>query len=147
MYSKDLSVSGLEGRWNGKGRKVLYCADSIALAFLENMIRRQGVGFNTDFKIMIVEIPDHLEIKSILVADLDKGWRNFMNYTLCQSLGNQWYDEASIPVLKAPSAVLPEAYNYVINTLHPDFTHVRLVGTTELVPDPRIEQILKHYRP
>lgn len=145
-FSKNLFVSGLKGRWNGSGRKVLYCAESIALAFLENMVRRQGVGFNGDFKIMIVEVPDHLGIRAIEVEDLGKGWRSFTDYSKCQPLGDRWYDEGGLPVLKVPSAVLPEAFNYVINTVHPEFAQVKLIGTTDLVPDERIEQILKNYR-
>jgi hypothetical protein len=50
IYGKQLFASGLEGRRNSDGKKVIYAAGSIALAFLENMIRRQGVGFNSDFK-------------------------------------------------------------------------------------------------
>jgi hypothetical protein len=41
---------------------------------------------------------------------------------------------------------MPEAFNYVINTMHPDYKQLELVGTTSLIPDPRIEDILKKYR-
>jgi RES domain-containing protein len=44
-----------------------------------------------------------------------------------------------------PSAVMPEAFNYVINTIHPDYKKVVLADTTNLVPDPRIDEILKRY--
>ncbi len=144
-FSKKLFATGIKGRWNSEGKKVIYCAESIPLSFLENMIRRQGVGFNDDFKIMIIEIPDELEITVFRAADLKDGWRNFKDYSKCEALGDQWYDEGKKPVLKVPSAVLPEAYNYVINTLHPAFKKVKLLRTTALVPDERIEDILKKY--
>ena len=143
--SKKLYASGAKGRWNGEGKKVIYCAESIALAFLENMVRRQGVGFNNDFKIMIIEISDHLKITTINVADLKDGWRDFKDYSICQPLGDKWYDEAKTPILKVPSAVLPESCNYVINTAHPDYKKIKLIGTTDLAPDQRIEEILKKY--
>lgn len=145
-YSQSLFASGREGRWNSNGNKAIYCAESIALAFLENMVRRQGVGFNRDFKIMLIDIPGNLKIATIDTADLEEGWRSFRNYTQCQSLGDQWYNAGTIPVLKVPSAVLPEAFNYVINTTHADFSKIKLLQTTELVPDERIEEILKNYR-
>jgi RES domain-containing protein len=135
----------MAGRWNGAGKKVLYCAESIALAFLENMIRRQGVGFNADFKIMLIEIPDAVGITTINTADLQTGWRDFKDYAACQPLGDQWYDRGKTLVLKVPSAVLPESCNYVINTMHVDFKKVQLIATTDLVPDERIEAILKQY--
>lgn len=145
-YSRKLYAPGMEGRWNSAGKKVIYCAESIALAFLENMVRRQGVGFNGDFKIMIIEIPDELKIAAVPVQDLKDGWRNFKDYSQCQLSGNNWYDEDNSLVLKVPSAVLPEASNYVINSTHEDFKKVKLAGTTDLVPDERIEDILKKYR-
>jgi RES domain-containing protein len=144
-FSNRLFAPGLAGRWNGNGRKVIYCAESIALAFLENMIRRQGVGFNDDFKLMILEIPDELTIQTITPNGLPAGWRAFRVYSTCQFLGNQWYDDGVVPILKVPSAVLPESFNFVLNALHPDFKMIKLVGVTDLVPDERIEALLKKY--
>jgi RES domain-containing protein len=145
-YSHSLFASGREGRWNGPGRKVIYTAESIALAFLENMVRRQGVGFNHDFKIMVIDLPDELKTANVKVSELEEGWRDFRDYSRCQPIGNTWYDKGLFPVIKVPSAVLPEAFNYVLNTMHLDFSTIKLLQTTELVPDGRIEELLKSYR-
>lgn len=144
-YSTSLFASGLKGRWNSVGKKVIYTAESIPLAFLENMVRRQGVGFNKDFKIMIIEIPDTVIISTINFSDLEVGWRDFNDYSKCQLLGDKWYNEGKHLVLKVPSAVLPEAFNYVINSELSDYGMIKLVSTTDLVPDERIEDILKKY--
>jgi RES domain-containing protein len=144
-YSKELFASGIKGRWNGVGKKVIYCADSIALAFLENMVRRQGAGFNDDFKIMIVEIPDDLNVTVLNIDDLKDGWREFEDYSKCQPLGDHWYDEGKTTVLKVPSAVLPDSSNYVINSTHPDYKKIQLLDVTDLIPDKRIDDILKKY--
>jgi RES domain-containing protein len=146
QFSSQLYAPGLVGRWNGSGRKVVYCAESIALAFLENMVRRQGIGFNADFKTMILEVPDDIKIQAIKAEKLPKGWRNITDYSKCQPVGNRWYDEAASLLLKVPSAVLPESFNYVINSLHPDFKRVRLLKVTDLIPDERIEDLLKKYK-
>jgi len=145
-FSTSIFAPGLPGRWNGSGRKVVYCAESIALAFLENMVRRQGVGFNSDFRIMILDIPDGLAAQTIKMADLPDGWRSFTDYSICQKMGNAWYDAGTFPLLKVPSAVLPESANYVLHSLHDDFKRITLIGTTELVPDERIEALLKNYK-
>lgn len=145
IYSASLYASGLKGRWNSTGRKVIYASESIALAFLENMVRRQGVGFNNDFRTMIIEIPDSVKISAVDVADLEKGWRDFKDYSKCLPVGDKWYDEGKVMVLKVPSAVLPEAFNYIINTAFSDYSLIKLIGTTDLIPDERIEDILKRY--
>ena len=142
-FSKKLIAPGFAGRWNGTGRKVIYCAESIALAFLENMIRRQGVGFNEDFKTVILQIPDELKIQKVNPGDLPAGWRKFSDYSKCQPIGNEWFDEGTFPILKVPSAVLPESFNYVINAMHPDCKKIKIIRITDLIPDERIEDLLK----
>jgi RES domain-containing protein len=142
-FSKKLIAPGFAGRWNGTGRKVIYCAESIALAFLENMIRRQGVGFNQDFKTVVLQIPEELKIQKVNPRDLPVGWRKFSDYTKCQPIGNDWFDEGSFPILKVPSAVLPESFNYVINATHPDCKKIKIIRITDLIPDERIEDLLK----
>ncbi len=144
-FSSSLFASGQKGRWNSAGNKVIYTAGSIALAFLENMVRRQGVGFNDDFKIMIINIPDDVKILTISLSDLPDGWRDFRDYSKCQLLADKWYHEGKWLILKVPSAVLPEAFNYVINTDLPTYNTIELVETTAMIPDERIEDILKKY--
>jgi RES domain-containing protein len=144
-FSKFLSASGLKGRWNSAGNKVIYCAESIPLAFLENMIRRKGVGFNDDFKIMIIEIPANLKIDTVDLKQLPAGWRDYKDYSKCQLPGDEWYNRGETSVLKVPSAVLTEAFNYLINTHHADYKKIKFIETTNLVPDERIEEILKKY--
>lgn len=146
LFSNSLFASGMQGRWNSAGNKVLYVAESIPLAFLENMVRRQGVGFNDDFRIMFISIPDTSSIEIVPLADLSPTWRTPNDYSSCLPLGDSWFHDASSLALKVPSAVMPEAFNYVINTLHPDYSKVELVGVTNLIPDPRIDDILKRYR-
>lgn len=145
LYSNSLFASGMKGRWNSQGNKVLYAAESIPLAFLENMVRRQGIGFNDDFNIMFIEIPDKLKIEKISTDSLGKSWRDPNAYSSCQQIADNWYNKGKSLILKVPSAVMPEAFNFVINTLHKDYKEIKLVGVTHLVPDARIEDILKKY--
>ncbi|AMP97776.1 hypothetical protein AY601_0835 [Pedobacter cryoconitis] len=144
-YAGSLTASGANGRWASAGKPVIYCAENIPLAFMENMVRRQGVGFNQDFKTVFIEIPDDLLISTVEESKLDPDWRDPYDYSHCQPIGNKWFDDLRIPVLKVPSAVMPECNNYVINTLHPDFKKIKLIAVTDLVPDARIEDILKKH--
>lgn len=144
-FSKSLFASGIRGRWNSTGNKVVYCAESIPLAFLENMVRRKGFGFNDDFNIMIIEIPANLEISVVSAKQLKTGWRDYRDYSICQLIGNEWYGKAKTCVLKVPSAILTEAFNYVINAEHADYKKIKLIEITKLIPDERIDEILKKY--
>lgn len=145
-YDDPLFAPGIEGRWNRAGQKVLYCSDSVALAFLESMVRRRGLGFNHDFQIAHIEIPDSIPTQTILEKNLEKGWNNPVDYLNAQRQTNQWYDRLESLVLIVPSAVLSAGNNYVLNTMHTDFIQIKLIGLAPLVPDQRIEEILKGIR-
>jgi RES domain-containing protein len=145
-YSDHLFAPGFAGRWDGAGKKVLYCSESIPLAFLESMIRRQGVGFNHDYNIIIIEIPDDLAIRTVQLSDLTGEWRSIYDYTICQQIGNTWFDEFKSPVLKVPSAIVVQSYNYVIHAQHSDYSRISVAGVTELVPDARIDELLRKYK-
>jgi RES domain-containing protein len=144
-YSKELTASGLKGRWNSSGKKVIYASDSIATAFLESMVRRQGVGFNKDFKIMVIKLPSTIKISFVEANNLTDGWKDFHDYSQCQAIGDAWYNDGATPVLKVPSVIIPGSFNYVINFNHKEFKKITLLEVTDLVPDDRIEDILKRY--
>jgi RES domain-containing protein len=142
-YGDALFAPGIAGRWNSAGKKALYCSESIPLAFMESMVRRQGVGFNHDFQIAHIEIPDTAAIKIITVKELVKGWDDSYDYSKCQPLGDAWFNSRKELMLKVPSATLNVCNNYVINTEHADFGKVKLLRVTPLMPDSRIDELLK----
>lgn len=145
-YSKTLFASGLEGRWNSDGKKVLYTAESVSLAYLETMNYRKGFGFNNDFKIMVIQLPTIIDWLMVESNHLPKNWRDFRNYQDCQKIGDDWFDAAKDLALKVPSAVVPENFNVVINTLHPAYKKVKLIDVLGFYPDERLELILKKYK-
>lgn len=142
-YANTLFASGLEGRWNSEGKKVLYTAESVSLAYLETLAHRKGLGFNKDFRIMVIEIPNQIEFQTVETSELSKNWRNFRNYSDCQKIGNDWFDADEKLCLKVPSAVVPENWNLVINTFHKDFKKVKLIDVLDFESDDRLEQIIK----
>jgi len=145
-YADTLFVSGLGGRWNSNGKKVLYTSESVSLAYLENMAHRRGFGFNTDFRIMVIEIPSELPFQEVKLSDLPKDWRSFQNYDDCQKIGDAWLDKAELLYMKVPSAVVMENCNVVINALHPSYGHVKLLDVLDFYPDNRLEEIIKQFK-
>lgn len=141
-YANELYAGGLAGRWNSEGKKVLYTSESISLAYLENMAQRRGFGFNTDFRIMVIEIPSKLPFHEVKLSDLPKNWRSFRNYDDCQNIGDEWFDEYTYLYMKVPSAVVMENCNIVINTLHPSYKALKLLDVLPFYPDSRLEEIL-----
>lgn len=138
QYSHNLLSSGNEGRWNNRGAKVIYSAGSRSLACLENIVHRNGIGFDQLYRAMIIEVPDNLPVKEILLNQLPEGWTNLFSARLTRSMGDDWYLKNETPVLKVPSAIIPAENNYILNSLHPLFKKIRLLKTEPFLFDARL---------
>ncbi|QKG52434.1 RES family NAD+ phosphorylase [Hymenobacter sp. BRD67] len=138
-YTGELVASGNPCRWNLRGQFVLYAAGSRALACLENVVHRSGEGLNNRFKVIRIEVPDSLVIEELTLAQLPPGWQPTSAYARCQPLGADWYRRQATAVLRVPSSIIAHEHNYVLNTRHPDFGKVRIVGWEDFAFDPRIK--------
>ena len=55
-----------------------------------------------------------------------------------QGIGDDWVADLQVPVLKVPSVVSPNEFNYLLNPLHPDFSRVFIRKPETLVWDRRL---------
>lgn len=138
-YAGELFASGIRGRWNPKGNFVIYTAGSRALACLENVVHRSGEGLNGHFRTVVIDIPDDMIIESISANELPTNWQEIRSYPACQALGNIWYQQRTSAVLCVPSSIIPEEYNFILNTRHPDFLKIKIKSTEDFFFDPRIK--------
>ncbi len=136
-YSTLLKASGYPARWNAKGSFVIYTAETRSLACLENLVHRSGEGNNALYKVMLIQIPDNLKMEVINIADLKKEWQKIENYFYCQQLASGWLNDFKTAVLKVPSVIIKNEFNYLINTAHPDFKKIKLSGVEDFIFDTR----------
>lgn len=88
---------------------------------------------------MIIEIPVEKKLlKEIALSDLPENWRSKTQYPMLQELGSDWYLENNHLLLKVPSAVIPQEFNFIINTRHPEFKQIQLVKTEPYFWDKRL---------
>lgn len=137
-----LSGSGNNARWCSNGRKVIYTSSSVALACLENVLRRGSCGFADDFKTIFYFIPDNIPVEEVKLKNLTNNWRLQSSYYYCQLIGNKWYDKKDAFILKVPSAIIPDEYNYVIKTASSNINKIIIKDVKSFVPDERLENIL-----
>lgn len=136
-YASELIASGFRNRWNDDGQYVIYTSDSRALACLENLVHRSNSGNDLLFKTMIILIPDELPVLTVQEKDLPKNWKK--GYCeACLRMGKKWYIENKFPMLKTPSSVIPNEWNYILNTRHQDFSKIKLIGTEGFLFDERL---------
>ncbi len=136
-WCRNLQASGNPARWNTRGSLMIYTAGSRALACLENIVHRSGEMSGEVYKVMLIELPASIEIQEIKKTSLYKDWKSLTNYSNCQEKGNQWLKEGSTAVLKVPSVIIEEEFNYLINPQHNQFKKIKLADVEGFLFDAR----------
>jgi RES domain-containing protein len=124
------------GRWNPKGVPLVYTAESRALAMLEMLV--QDEPLRARYVIIPATIPDGTVVERVDVAKLPSDWRTPRRTEDLRAIGAEWAASKRTVVLAAPSAVLPEETNYLLNVRHPDFRRIRVGKPRVLVIDTRL---------
>lgn len=142
LFSEDLSGTGAKlygGRWNSKGIAMLYASEHISLSVLEMLVHNRFTDFEIDLDLLYISIADILEVKEVKNQKLKKDWVNDFEYT--RFMGDQFIKAGTHAVLKVPSAVIKEEYNFIINPLHTDFKKIKISETIPFSTDKRIFSI------
>lgn len=139
-FSKELVASGLANRWNKADQFLLYTGSSRSLATLELVVHRKSIALVANYNIMIISIADEEALfTTISQKHLPENWKSISAYAALQQIGSEWYQQKKSLVLKVPSVVIPQEYNYLINIKHPDFSEkVSLVRTEDYFWDERL---------
>jgi RES domain-containing protein len=114
-------VGGLyvPGRWHFQGHRVIYTAESLALASLEIFVHLES---NLVPLVAIkAHLPTNLEVSEVKSHDLPLNWQDVASYSLLQKIGQDWLRSRQTPILKVPSAIVPVETNYLVNPEHPQF--------------------------
>ncbi|NUZ06148.1 RES family NAD+ phosphorylase [Piscinibacter koreensis] len=130
----DLGGRGAEktgGRWNRKGRPVVYSASSIALACLETIVHLNADGLPLNRFLVRIEVPDEVwarrEVRT--AADLPVGWSAIPEGKVSLDTGDAWLQSGASALLLVPSVIVPEEFNALVNPAHRDAA--RLVARKE----------------
>ncbi len=138
-YSKQLTASGSPNRWNKRGEFVLYTSGSRSLSTLELVVHRNAIKPSVAYRTMVICLSDNPSIHSIDRKELPKQWTKMQAYAQLQEIGSQWYQNKNSLVLKIPSAIIQQEYNYIINTKHPEFeSQIKLIHTENYFWDERL---------
>jgi RES domain-containing protein len=111
------------GRWTPRGRPVVYTSGSVSLAILEYTVnyRRGWVPASVLGRAII---PDSVLIDTVRSSDLPANWFTATPPAALQDIGEDWLERGATAILKVPSAVVPEEWNYLLNPQQADFRQI-----------------------
>ncbi|HEX5113094.1 MAG TPA: RES family NAD+ phosphorylase [Saprospiraceae bacterium] len=134
-----IGASTKGNRWNSINTKLVYTAESRALAILEVAVHLDlSEDLPADRHFVEIHIPDDLLIQEVKLADLPAGWNLKPPVQLTQIIGDDFVQQGEAAVLKVPSSIVPQESNYLINPNHPDAKRIVVTGTSRLVFDSRL---------
>lgn len=140
QYATDLEGTGSKlfgGRWNHIDFPCIYTSDSRALSILE-----YAVNANIDFipralSLCVFEI-DEDQIFSLDEAELPGNWKAVPAPKSTKDYGTELLRK-KYPVVKIPSIIIPDEFNYILNPWGQD-VHIKLLESNDFVFDLRIKK-------
>jgi RES domain-containing protein len=125
------------GRWHTRGHRVVYCSESPAAALLEILVHFEidVRDLPTRYRLLKLQAPDDLVVEEAATADLPTDWIERTDLT--RATGDRWLQAGRSPLLRVPSAVVPETFNVLLNPGHEHARQVAVVKVSEHPIDPR----------
>jgi RES domain-containing protein len=127
-------------RWNSPGRGVVYTCAHLSLCVLETYVhippaQRQSLP---DFEAVCLSIPDDAGTTEVSLAEQKRLLSTPKAEVACRMRGDQWLAEEANLVLVAPSVVVAEESNIMLNPAHPRMADVSIVSMRRFHFDPRL---------
>ena len=142
-FSKDLLGEGARlhgGRWNHIFTPCIYTSESRALAVLEYTVNVNINDIPRSLSITTFEIPD-VGIQELTIAYLPGNWKEFPAPASTKDLGTSFLSLAASPIIKIPSAVITQEFNYILNPKNADSKYFRILQIEDFIYDVRIKLV------
>ena len=142
-YAHDLTGEGARlngGRWNHKLTPCIYTSQSRALALLEYTVNVNIDDIPRALSFTIFDIPAD-NILALKAEDLPGNWTDAPAPRSTRDFGTALFKKGEYGVIKIPSAVIPDEFNYLVNPMHRDIATCKIVDISDFVYDVRIKLV------
>jgi RES domain-containing protein len=126
------------GRWNSRGKAVLYTSQSRALCTTEIAVHTPLGNIPTDYEIVEMTIPDSVMVKEVEISDLPFDWKSIPHSHSTQEIGDKFISDNEFLIFKVPSVIVRGEFNFLINPVHGKFNEVEINSITKFEFDVRL---------
>jgi RES domain-containing protein len=128
------------GRWNSKGKALVYSSTTVALATLETLAHLgDNIAIRNAFLVQINVPPSVWASREVVQAsELPVTWLAEPPGSTSIKFGDEWLDSARTALLLVPSVIVPEEFNVLINPVHQDAVAISATVTRPFIYDPRL---------
>lgn len=120
------------GRWHSAGQPIVYIAGSSALALLEVLVQQARTVIPEPYQLLEVDVPDDLAVSD---------WPSEQDHydrSLTGAWGDAFLRSGETPLARVPSVIAPVSWNYLLNPVHAEARHVRIVTASRWPWDTRL---------
>lgn len=127
-------------RWNSFNTRLVYTAESRALATLEVSVHLDlSEDLPNDRYYVEIDIPDEITIFEVNIDDLPEDWDSKPPTITTQTIGDDFINYNEAAILKVPSSIVPQEFNYLINPNHSDSSKIKVIKTYRMSFDSRFK--------
>jgi len=128
-------------RWNSRFTRLVYTAESRALALLEVAVHLDlSEDLPTDRFLVEIEIPDDVMVQEIQPESLPIDWSEHPPTSSTQAIGDDFVQQNTALLLRVPSCLVPDEFNYLINPHHAAISRVQVCKTLAMGIDGRLSR-------
>lgn len=139
-YADLLGIGAMEAsaRWHTAGRPLVYLAETPSSALLEILVHLEADDDDRpdNYQLLKVEVADDVVSESVAIQALPSGWKS--NEAMTRGLGDDWLVRGATALLKVPSVITPETYNWLLNPRHPDSKKAAILHIDRPLYDSRL---------
>jgi RES domain-containing protein len=128
------------GRWNSRGVPALYTSSQLSLCVLEVLVNIPP-PLRDDLpalEAVRLSIPDDAGTTEIGIREFEAMLASADPLRTSRAIGDDWIAKGHDLVLAAPSVVVPEESNFMLNPAHPRMGEVAIVATRRFRFDARL---------
>jgi RES domain-containing protein len=109
------------GRWNSRGLRAIYAAETYSGALLEVLVHSNLSWPPKNHRVIRIDIPDEVEIETVSSTEVPDWDTEDMRGS--RAFGDRWIQENRTAVLRVPSVITAgRENNLLLNPLHPQFS-------------------------
>jgi len=130
----------LGGRWHSPGGRVLYTSSHLSLCVLEVYVHipTEERDELPEFEALRINIPDDTSRTEVSLQHFQQLMEDADPLGACQAVGDEWLSRGKDLILQAPSVVVPEETNVMLNPAHPRTRDVSIIASRKFRFDPRL---------
>jgi RES domain-containing protein len=126
------------GRWHTRPKPIVYCSDEPYTAYRECLrhFSNNELLLPDRHKLLKISVPSIVKFEVIErkhLDSLDASWHapEATGWATCQNIGNRWLVSNRTALLKVPSAARRDAFNFLLNPVHPEFDGLKIEDEIE----------------